>query len=1003
MNKPFVSERTKHDLSILLDDILSSFKNAADDYRPLIMWFWNDRIDEKEITYQLERYKEQNITSFFVHPMYGLKPDYLSDEFFELIRYTVSEAKRLDMKYWIYDEYNWPSGCAGGYVLRDEPWTRTTVLRAVCHSTMHGETVKVKSKGSFIGAQIVYFNDNVKVVKDIGSEVKCSNDFEKQFVWKNNESKSGSVYFFFTAIQNGLVDSGKWAPFSWGQEGYLDTCSKEAVREFIDYTHERYKVEIGEEFGKTVIGVFTDEPGLISIYDLGEGTLPWSKDFSETFKKMAGYDIIPHLNSLCSDIKEDNDIKIRYDYWRVISELFAENYMKQTSKWCEDNDLILTGHLCNEESLKGSVMQSGNFFSAISSFHIPGIDSIFSKSSIDTSSFNMAGKSVSSAAYFLKRERVLCETYVGSGWDLNFSEMKKIANRLLVLGINMFVLMAGHYSLKGFRKTSTCYPPSHSWHNTIFPFYNLFSDYISRMSYISSASVAVSNILVLMPTISAWENFDAFIDLWKGDNPKGSLIKTNKVLHTTINVLLELNYEFEIGFEEVLQNAIAKKGNLEIEGSIYDTLILPDITYIKENTRILIEKYISQGGRLVILNRDPLKAVDSMNNCEFQTELKKENIQCIDVNKFKDSLKNILLTIDVRKSIIILSGEGLLINHRRIGNIHFFIIINDKGNIADVFGTIQMEEIYAVLDPNTGDPVDIDWTRTNDTVEFAFKLAEHDSIILVAGRSREVSHVSNDVSFVKNQEIINLDGKWYFETVSPNILKLDYVFLEKEAVASGLRFGSSYTAKAQFVVEHLPAGKISIITENIEPVQIFLNKKEIRKYEKVRRWDNENLEYDVTNMIQIGNNEIVLLSRAPNWDGPHILPLTVISGDFALDDNKKITAVQKEILPSPWTWQGYPYYTGTAVYKTDFFIKELPGSIWLELSTRDVVKVLVNSKDIGIKIWDPYKFDISHACTKGINRLELEFTNTLNNLFTDPVSAGLSGVPKIIKYNGRIK
>jgi len=50
--------------------------------------------------------------------MYGFPADYLSEEMFEAIGWAVDEAKKHGMRFWIYDEYNWPSGAAGGYLIR---------------------------------------------------------------------------------------------------------------------------------------------------------------------------------------------------------------------------------------------------------------------------------------------------------------------------------------------------------------------------------------------------------------------------------------------------------------------------------------------------------------------------------------------------------------------------------------------------------------------------------------------------------------------------------------------------------------------------------------------------------------------------------------------------------------------------------------------------------------------------------------------------------------------
>ena len=60
--------------------------------------------------------------------MYGFPADYLSEEMFEAIGWAVDEAKKHGMRFWIYDEYNWPSGAAGGYLIRDNPDRRMLVV-----------------------------------------------------------------------------------------------------------------------------------------------------------------------------------------------------------------------------------------------------------------------------------------------------------------------------------------------------------------------------------------------------------------------------------------------------------------------------------------------------------------------------------------------------------------------------------------------------------------------------------------------------------------------------------------------------------------------------------------------------------------------------------------------------------------------------------------------------------------------------------------------------------
>ena len=51
----------------------------------------------------------------------GLEIEYLSQEWFDKVKYACSIAKKLGLDIWLYDELRWPSGHAGGKVLETNP------------------------------------------------------------------------------------------------------------------------------------------------------------------------------------------------------------------------------------------------------------------------------------------------------------------------------------------------------------------------------------------------------------------------------------------------------------------------------------------------------------------------------------------------------------------------------------------------------------------------------------------------------------------------------------------------------------------------------------------------------------------------------------------------------------------------------------------------------------------------------------------------------------------
>ena len=66
----------------------------------------------------LTQYASAGITQFLVYPRSGCELEYLSEEWFGTVEALVEEAQSLGFtSIWLYDEFNWPSGQAGGRVM----------------------------------------------------------------------------------------------------------------------------------------------------------------------------------------------------------------------------------------------------------------------------------------------------------------------------------------------------------------------------------------------------------------------------------------------------------------------------------------------------------------------------------------------------------------------------------------------------------------------------------------------------------------------------------------------------------------------------------------------------------------------------------------------------------------------------------------------------------------------------------------------------------------------
>ncbi len=209
----------------LMDDkfnqLVQEFKNPSLDYSPVVMWFWNGDIDEDGITFQLEKFREQNIVSFFIHYCVGCTLEYLSDRHRELIQYVVKEAKRLGMYYWIYDEYEYPSGTAGGQILEKYPEYRQkeiTCVKEVLNPC--GMRVSLYKRGQFLCAQSMKEKKGKRYMVDVTDlcEVKIGKEFV-EVDYQNHCTVPETILFFFVTLNETDTLAGICAPGTKGLRG----------------------------------------------------------------------------------------------------------------------------------------------------------------------------------------------------------------------------------------------------------------------------------------------------------------------------------------------------------------------------------------------------------------------------------------------------------------------------------------------------------------------------------------------------------------------------------------------------------------------------------------------------------------------------------------------------------------------------------------------------------------------------------------------------------------
>ena len=73
------------------------FKNPTKEYRGTPFWSWNCKLDIEELKWQIEQLKLMGFGGAHMHSRSGMATEYLSDEFFKLIRECTEKLKEQNL------------------------------------------------------------------------------------------------------------------------------------------------------------------------------------------------------------------------------------------------------------------------------------------------------------------------------------------------------------------------------------------------------------------------------------------------------------------------------------------------------------------------------------------------------------------------------------------------------------------------------------------------------------------------------------------------------------------------------------------------------------------------------------------------------------------------------------------------------------------------------------------------------------------------------------------
>ncbi|MFA9477944.1 glycosyl hydrolase [Phycisphaerales bacterium AB-hyl4] len=592
----------------------SQFKGFPKQFSFAPLWFWNDEMYEEEILRQLKEMKAQHVNETMIWCNAGMNQRYLSEDYFALFVFAVEQAKKLGMRVWIYDDWSWPSGLAGGIINEVHPEYLMTACRMYRYDVSADgprELVQRLPLGRVVRAEAERVSDG----KRIDLDTYCD---DTSLRW-TAPSGAWRVYVAVVTKLQKILDPtcssrwGNWLP------GYLDVMNRDAVAKFIELCYEAHYQRVSEHFGNTIRGYFTDEPGIRYDHDIfggGDhlalhrvgfpwkdeprehahanlhgvcGSVPWTADLFHHFRERRGYDLRPHLIDLLR--AGDEQRKVCYDYYSLVSDLFAESWCEQIGQWCGERKVAYTGHYC--EGVNG-----GDYYRQVKPQQVPGMD-ILGDHGVQMKDLMALPRKIASIGRMQNRDRILSETYSDTSWDFNLHDKIRDADLLTVLGINIHASIDYTYSFRSIRKHTT--NPAGFFQASNWNYNKHFADHVTRLCQMTCAGESSVDTAIVYGSHAALS--DALIDHVAND-------QLEKATDKAFRMLMAAQIESDIIYDTGLPDGKVEAGELVYPKARYKTLLLANLPFMRKEHAELLVDFVRTGGELVVLSRFPLRAPD---------------------------------------------------------------------------------------------------------------------------------------------------------------------------------------------------------------------------------------------------------------------------------------------------------------------------------------------------------------------------------------------------------
>ncbi len=587
-------------------EIKQAFLSPSVAYRGKPFWSWNGELRGEELVRQAHVMKEMGLGGYFMHSRAGLITEYLGDEWFDLINEVADAAEADGMEAWLYDEDRWPSGSAGGKVTVDPQYRMKSLY--IYESAPDRVDWNEQSFALYV-AKVDGINLWTYKELDVSAVAcaKCARRAAEAAVAELSESAANEPGEW-KALRFAIVPNEPSSTYNGTT--YIDTMSRAATDKFIEMTHEEYARRCGDRLGRSIKGIFTDEPHRGKCFDNrreNDGVMScaifWTDDIFEEFETRYGFAVRPILPELFYRLRGELVAPCKLHYIDLGDALFLERFAKPLNDWCMVHGIEFTGHVLHEDSLMNQTVPEGSLMRFYEYMGYPGIDCL-----TEHNRCYWIVKQLSSATRQLGKKWLLSELYGCTGWHFNFKAHKAVGDWQALFGINLRCQHLSWYTMEGESKRD--YPASILHQSPWYHDYATVEDYFARFGLVMSEGEPDCDVLLLNPIESVWCQAYAGWAHWIS-NASPDVAPYERRYAQLFHMLTDNQIDFDYGEEEMMSRMASVDTDadgcpvLRVGKAAYRVVIVSNMLTIRPTTLTLLDEFMTRGGKVIFAGDVP--------------------------------------------------------------------------------------------------------------------------------------------------------------------------------------------------------------------------------------------------------------------------------------------------------------------------------------------------------------------------------------------------------------